>query len=158
MHSFRGESRFTTWAHKSAVRAAFRTLRRQHWQDVSLQDLLAEYDEGDLTPALLSDPAPTPEQQVTRQMLLETVWRLINEELTDRQRRAMIGVMIGKMPLEEVARRMGINRNTLYKVLHDARQRLKKRMMPRGYPHRRYWPPLNRRQGQGMSTPLHLGG
>ena len=36
------------------------------------------------------------------------------------------------MPLEEVARRMGTNRNALYKLLHDARQRLKKRMMAEG--------------------------
>jgi len=40
--------------------------------------------------------------------------------------------VIGGMPLEEVARRMGTNRNALYKLLHDARQRLKKRMLARG--------------------------
>jgi RNA polymerase sigma-70 factor (ECF subfamily) len=36
------------------------------------------------------------------------------------------------MPLEEVARRMGTNRNALYKLLHDARQRLKRKMEAEG--------------------------
>jgi RNA polymerase sigma-70 factor (ECF subfamily) len=132
LDSFRGESRFTTWAHKIAIRVVFSELRRRHWQDVSLQDLVAEYDEGDFTPAVLTDPAPTPEQQTTQQMMLETVWRFVNEELTDRQRRAMMAIMIGNMPLEEVARRMETNRNALYKLLHDARRRLRRRMLAKG--------------------------
>ena len=41
----------------------------------------------------------------------------------------MIMAAFRGMPLEEVARRMDTNRNALYKVLHDARKRLKKRMM-----------------------------
>jgi len=130
--SFRGESRFTTWAHKIAVRVAFSEMRRRRWKDVSLQDLIAQHDDGDFTPAVLTDSAPTPEQQTTQQMMLETVQRLIMEELTDHQRQAMMAVMKGGMPLEEVARRMGTNRNALYKLLHDARRRLKKRMMAQG--------------------------
>jgi RNA polymerase sigma-70 factor (ECF subfamily) len=132
LDSFRGESRFTTWAHKIAVRVAFTELRRQRWKDVSLQDLVARYDEGDFTPAALTDPAPSPDKRAIQQMLLATVQRLIAEELTDRQRQAMTAVMLGGMPLEEVARRMGTNRNALYKLLHDARQRLKKRMLAAG--------------------------
>jgi RNA polymerase sigma-70 factor (ECF subfamily) len=36
------------------------------------------------------------------------------------------------MPLDEVARRMSMNRNALYKLLHDARKRLKRRMLQDG--------------------------
>lgn len=133
LDSFRGESRFTTWAHKIAVNVAFTELRRRRWQNVSLQDLIAQYEEeGDFAPAVLTDSAPTPEQRTTRQMMLEMVQRLVNEELTDRQRQAMMAVMMGGMPLEEVARRMGTNRNALYKLLHDARRRLKERMAAQG--------------------------
>jgi RNA polymerase sigma-70 factor (ECF subfamily) len=57
---------------------------------------------------------------------LERVLRLIDETLTERQRRAMVAVVLGGMPLQEVARRMGTNRNALYKLMHDARQRLKR--------------------------------
>ena len=35
-------------------------------------------------------------------------------------------------PLEEAARRLGTNRNALYKMLHDARLRLKKRLEKEG--------------------------
>jgi len=34
--------------------------------------------------------------------------------------------------LQEAAERMGTTRNALYKLLHDARQRLQKRMMREG--------------------------
>lgn len=132
LDTFRGEARFTTWAHKIAVRVAFTELRRRRWKDVSLEDLVARYGEGDMTPAVLADEAPSPEQQVTQQMLMEMVQRMINEELTERQRQAMTAVVLGGMPLEEVARRMGTNRNALYKLLHDARQRLNKRMLATG--------------------------
>ena len=132
LDTFRGESRFTTWAQKIAVHVAFTELRRRRWKDVSLEDLIAPYIEGDVTPAILAEEAPSPEQQVTQQTLMEMVQRLIAEELTDRQRQAMTAVVMGGMPLEEVARRMGTNRNALYKLLHDARQRLKRRMLARG--------------------------
>ena len=65
-------------------------------------------------------------------MMMATLQRIIAEELTDRQRTAMMAVMQGGMPLQEVAQRMGTNRNALYKLLHDARQRLQKRMLQEG--------------------------
>ncbi|MBN1811044.1 MAG: sigma-70 region 4 domain-containing protein, partial [Anaerolineae bacterium] len=53
-------------------------------------------------------------------------------ELTERQRQAMIAAVFGGMPGDEVARRMGTNRNALYKLLYDARQRLQRRLLARG--------------------------
>ena len=131
--TFRGESRFTTWAQKIAVRVAFSELRRQRWKDISLQDLMpAENESSDFIPAVLSDPGPTPEDQTTQQTMIDMVMRLIREELTDRQRQVIMAVMVGGMPLEEVARRMDTNRNALYKLIHDARKRLSKRMAKEG--------------------------
>jgi RNA polymerase sigma-70 factor (ECF subfamily) len=132
LDSFRGESRFTTWAFKIAIHEAFTELRRRRWKNVSLQDLVAKYDEGDFTPAALADRAPSPEQRVTQQMLLEMVHQLIDEELTERQRQAMIAAVFGGMPGDEVARRLGTNRNALYKLMHDARQRLQRRLLAMG--------------------------
>ena len=128
---FRGDSRFTTWAQKIAVHEAFDELRRKRWENVSLDEMIEQY-EGDFTPAVLDDPDPSPEQRVTQQGILETVKRLIDEELTERQRRAMIAVVLAGMPTAEVARRMDTNRNALYKLMHDARQRLKRRMEAEG--------------------------
>jgi RNA polymerase sigma-70 factor (ECF subfamily) len=130
LDSFRGESRFTTWAHKIAVRVAFTELRRRRWRDVSL-DGLKESKGIDFIPDNVDDPTIGPEQQAMRRIILSTLRRLIREDLTDRQRQAMTAVLSG-MPLEEVARRMDTNRNALYKLLHDARQRLQKGMIDEG--------------------------
>jgi RNA polymerase sigma-70 factor (ECF subfamily) len=132
LSSFRGEARFTTWAQKIAARVALSELRRRRWRDVSLQDLLAEYEGSDFTPDVLIDQGPNPEMIAVRRMMLDRIQRMIAEELTDKQRQAMMAVMQGGMPLQEVAIRMGTNRNALYKLLHDARQRLQKRMQREG--------------------------
>ena len=58
--------------------------------------------------------------------------RLIDEELTEKQRQAMVATTIQGVPLEEVARQMGMKRNALYKLLHDARLRLKQRLAKEG--------------------------
>ena len=133
LDTFRGESRFITWAQKIAVRVAFTELRRRRWRDVSLRDLTDRYEGIDFTPPALTDQAPSPHDSAAQQMLVEMLGRLIAEELTDRQRLALGAVVYGGMPLEEVARRMGTNRNALYKLLHDARQRLKGCLLAQGF-------------------------
>jgi RNA polymerase sigma-70 factor (ECF subfamily) len=131
MDTFRGESRFTTWAQKVAVRVAFTEMRRQRWKDISLEDLLPE-DSGDFTPLVLSDPSPDPEKRATQSQLLEMIETMMVEELTERQRTALLAVVHGGMPLEEVAQRMDTNRNALYKLLHDARKQMRSRMLEKG--------------------------
>jgi len=131
LDTFRGESRFTTWAQKIAVRVAFTELRRRRWRDVSL-DEMGGFPDADFVPEALADPSPDVEQQTVQHMFMSMVGRMIKEELTEKQSRALIAVRIHGMPLEEVARRMNTNRNALYKLLHDARQRLKKRMLAEG--------------------------
>ena len=124
MDSFRGESKFTTWAQKVAVNLAFSRLRRKRWENVSLADLTApDRDAQDASPAF-ADPAHGPDEQTSDQMLLARVERIIEEQLTEKQRTALNAVM-QDMPLQEVARRMDTNRNALYKLIHDARKNLK---------------------------------
>ena len=131
LDTFRGESRFTTWAQKIAVRVAYTELRRHRWQDVSLDGIVDAHG-LDFVPDMLIDPSAEPDQQAMQRIFLETLKRLIATELTEKQRQALVATQIHGMPLEEAARRMGSNRNALYKLLHDARQRLKKRMEAEG--------------------------
>jgi RNA polymerase sigma-70 factor (ECF subfamily) len=131
LDTFRGESRFTTWAQKIAVRVAFTELRRHRWRDLSLEDI-TEPQGLDFIPDFLVDPKAPPDQQAVQHLFLENLKRLIATELTEKQRQALVAVRIQGIPLEEVARRMGTNRNALYKLLHDARQRLKSRMEAEG--------------------------
>ena len=128
LDTFRGESRFTTWAQKIAVMTASTELRRKRWRDVSLQEVLDRYGTHSGESDRLADEQPTPEQLTMRSTMVATVRRFVDEELTDKQREAIVAVMFEGMPLEEAARRMGTNRNALYKLMHDARRRLKKRM------------------------------
>jgi len=132
LDTFRGESRFTTWAHKIAVRVAFTELRRRRWRDVSLDGLReSKKSDVDFIPDSLADPSAGPEQQAMQRIVLSLLRQLICEELTDRQRQAMQAVLRG-MPLQEIAERMNTNRNALYKLLHDARRRLQRRMLDEG--------------------------
>jgi RNA polymerase sigma-70 factor (ECF subfamily) len=130
LDTFRGESRFTTWAHTIAAHLARSELRRRRWRDVSLQQLLAQAGHQPSAALLLAPCGP--EQQIVRHMLLELVNRLLSEELTPRQRQALLAVTAGDVHLEDVAAQMGTNRNALYKLLHDARQRLRKRLHAEG--------------------------
>jgi len=133
LDTFRGDSRFITWSQKIAIRVAFSELRRQRWKDIAIQDLMpADEFDADFTPMVLSDQGPTPEQQTTQKSMIDLVMRLIQEELTDRQREVIMAVMVGGMPLQEVARRQGTNRNALYKLIHDARKRLQSRLANEG--------------------------
>jgi RNA polymerase sigma-70 factor (ECF subfamily) len=130
--SFRGESKFTTWALKIAIHVAYTELRRRRWQDVSLQELMLGQDGSEFTPAILTDPDPGPENAASRTSMMDFVAKMIDEELTERQRTAVVAIMINGMPISEAARRMDTNRNALYKLVHDARQRLQKKMTENG--------------------------
>ena len=131
LDTFEGRSQFTTWVHKIAVRAALTELRRVRWREVPLPELTMD-DEADTSYREMPDPQANPEEQVSRAEMMKRVNRIIMEELTDKQRQALTAVAMQGMPLEEAARRMGTNRNALYKMMHDARLRLKKRMEMEG--------------------------
>lgn len=124
LHTFEGRSRFTTWVHKIAVRIALTELRRKRWRDVSL-DELTENAPGQGPLGVLTAHVAGPEVVAEQSDMIAHLQRVISEKLTEKQREALIATRIHGMPMEEVARRMGTNRNALYKLLHDARLRLK---------------------------------
>ena len=128
LESFRGESRFTTWAQKIAIHVAFTELRRRRWKDISLQDIVETPEGDEFTPAILTDPEASPEREAAQSDMLELVQELIETELTDRQRTALLAIIQGGMPLETVAEKLGTNRNALYKLIHDARKRMQKQL------------------------------
>jgi RNA polymerase sigma-70 factor, ECF subfamily len=127
--SFRGESRFTTWAQKIAINVALTELKRRRWRDLSLQELFARREAADRGS---TDSQLSPEQLALQSSVLQELRRIIDEELTDRQREAVVAVLLEEMPVSEVARRMGTNQNALYKLLHDARRKLKGEMEAEG--------------------------
>ena len=127
LNSFEGRSQFTTWVHKIAVRIALTELRRKRWRDASL-DELTENEDLPPPPGLLADPQAGPETSAERADMIVRVRRIIDEELTERQRQALLLLGVQDMPMEDAARKLKTNRNALYKLLHDARLRLKNRL------------------------------
>lgn len=131
LDSFAGRSLFTTWANKIALNIGLTELRRKRWRDMSL-DQLTQTDDGEYTPSFVADPAPRPEELAARRELLGYVSKLINEELTEKQRTALTAAVIQGRPLSEVAYMMNSNQNAIYKLLFDARQRLRHRLADDG--------------------------
>ena len=80
----------------------------------------------------MSSGGVSPETEAERLDMLSWMNRIMAEELTAKQRKAISAIAFGGMPLEEVARRMDTNRNALYKVIHDGRLRLKRRLAREG--------------------------
>ena len=133
LDTFEGRSQFTTWVYKISLRVALNELRRRRWRDVSLEGL-EEDDFNDGPPHQFTSFEPGPATVVERADILQRVQQIMAEELTERQRAAMHAINMQGVPMEVVARRMGTNRNALYKLLHDARLRLKHRLEREGLP------------------------
>ena len=132
LDTFRGESKLTTWAQKIAVRVAYSELRRKRWEDISIQQFIPEDSGTDFTPAILTDQDPDPEEVTTQDRMIRIIKEKIEQELTERQQQAIYAVMFGGMPLQEVAKQMGTNRNALYKMIYDARKKLKESLLRDG--------------------------
>jgi RNA polymerase sigma-70 factor (ECF subfamily) len=118
---FRGESRFTTWALSIATRIAFDELRHKRWRDVSFDAIL----EGAHSP-LVFEPRveATQEQAVVRERVLRALADVIERKLTEKQR-AVLAAELEGMPHVEIAQRLGMKQNALYKLSHDARKSVK---------------------------------
>ena len=129
LDSFRGESHFITWTFKIAVRTAYTELRKRQWQDVSLD---AGEEPEKILGKLSGHVSDDPEKKVIQKQILKALKKMISEDLTEHQKNALVAIMFRQIPLEEVARKMGTNRNSLYKLMYDARKRLKQSMLKGG--------------------------
>ena len=118
---FRGESQFTTWALSIATRVAFDELRHKRWKDVSFDAVTA-----DARGSLSFEPraGASQEKGLVRERVLSQLRHVIENELTDKQRAILIAELNG-MPHAEIAVALGMNRNAVYKLSHDARKRAK---------------------------------
>ena len=85
-----------------------------------------------LRPASWPTAPPGPEALAEQTDMIDHIRHILDQELTPKQREALVLLGIQDLPLEEAARRMKTNRNALYKLLHDARLRLKQRLIAEG--------------------------
>ena len=131
---FRGDSKFTTWAYKFAINIAMVTARRERWKGVSL-DALASSDEHHFSELIFEDKsaAAAPEQSAVQAEIRKLIEEVIKHDLTDNQRRVLVWMVFHEVPMDEVARHLNTNRNAIYKMLHDARRKLKTGLQARGF-------------------------
>jgi RNA polymerase sigma-70 factor (ECF subfamily) len=125
---FEGRSAFTTWAIAIALRVAFTELRRKHWNNVSLDELREKgaFPRGEVASG--SDP----HEAAARHSLITLLYRLIRKELSPHQRDMLLAELNG-MPHDEIAAQMGLTRNAVYKLGHDARRALRRALEAAGY-------------------------
>jgi RNA polymerase sigma-70 factor, ECF subfamily len=129
LRGFEGRSKFRTWAVTIAVRTAVSKMRKREWRNVSLDSVNsnAEFD-----PQIAVDTSGTIDQINGRLELLRRLKELIDSELTERQWTALTAEL-GGMPLPQIAEQLGSNTNSLYKLLHDARKKLRHGLEAAGF-------------------------
>jgi len=134
LQDFRGDSKFTTWAYKFAINIALMAARRERWKGVSL-DEFSFSNEGAFFEWMLQDKSDgiAPDQSALQNEVRETVQDVIENDLTDKQRRVLLMMVFNDVPMDEVVRHFGANRNAIYKLLHDARRKLKSGLQARGF-------------------------
>ena len=75
---------------------------------------------------------PSPELETSQRIMVEKVQEIIDNILTEKQRKAITLIMIHGLPVTVVAEQMDSNRNSIYKLVHDARKKIKNELEVRG--------------------------
>jgi RNA polymerase sigma-70 factor, ECF subfamily len=124
---FRGESRFTTWACKFVILEVSAKIGRHFWRR---PDVPLDAEDWDQMPGRFGfEPA----QQSEWQDLLTALRRAVDTELTPRQREIFVAIVVNGIPLDALALRLGSNRNAIYKMMFDARRKLRAALAANGY-------------------------
>jgi RNA polymerase sigma-70 factor (ECF subfamily) len=126
LHTYRGESRFTTWAYKFALLEASAALRRRPWQGRELPL------EAEGWARLPDDGRTSPAGQAEASELIDAIRDAIAEVLTPHQRGVLVALTLNDIPIDVLAARRGTTRNALYKTLHDGRRKLRARLAEDG--------------------------
>jgi RNA polymerase sigma-70 factor, ECF subfamily len=129
LNTFVGRSKFRTWAVTIAVRTAVSKMRKRDWQNVSLESVTAN---AHLDPQVAVDPTVSSDKADSQRGLLSRLKELIDSELTEKQWTAITAELAG-MPLPQLAEKLGTNTNSIYKLLHDARKKLRRGLEASGF-------------------------
>jgi RNA polymerase sigma-70 factor (ECF subfamily) len=124
---FRGESRFMTWAYRFVILEVSSKLGRHYWRN---PPVALDAGQWERFPERFGiDPAGHAESAG----LLAEVRRVVEEELTAHQRRVFTAIVVDGIPLDALAARLGLRRNAVYKVIFDARRKIRRALVANGY-------------------------
>jgi RNA polymerase sigma-70 factor, ECF subfamily len=124
---FRGESRFTTWAYKFVMLEVSAELGRHYWRNppVPMGD-----DAWDRIPDRFG---AGPVEQAESRELAAALRRAVTEVLSERQRRVFVAIVVEGVPLDALVVESGSTRNALYKMMFDARRKIRAHLVAHGY-------------------------
>jgi RNA polymerase sigma-70 factor (ECF subfamily) len=125
---FRGDSRFTTWAYRFAILEVSSKLGRHFW--TTRNDLSLEIEHWDRLPSQLG---LTPESAAEATDLFAAVRAAVETSLTKRQRDIFVALVLDGIPLDALVLAMGADRNAIYKVMFDARRKIRAALVTNGY-------------------------
>lgn len=126
LDTFRGESRFTTWAYKFVILEAGVKARRRAWRD---REVTVDHEEWEA----IGDGNQSLEKTVETSALLEAISEKVKTDLTPYQREVFTGLAVNEIPIDVLAERLATTRGALYKTLHDARRKLRASLEDAGY-------------------------
>ncbi|HEX5618620.1 MAG TPA: RNA polymerase sigma factor [Solirubrobacteraceae bacterium] len=126
LNTFRGASRFTTWAYKFVLLEAGVKARRRAWhgREVSL--------DAESWPLVADSSAATHEAVEDIEGLL-AIRDAVRTKLTPHQREVFSALALNGVPIDVLAERRGTTRGALYKTLHDARRKLRAALADAGH-------------------------
>jgi RNA polymerase sigma-70 factor, ECF subfamily len=127
LSQFRGESRFTTWAYKFVILEVSAKLGRHFWRH---SDVPLDAEDWDRLPDRFGfEPA----QESEWRDLFAALRHAVDTDLTARQREIFIAIVVNGIPLDALTVRLGSNRNAIYKIMFDARRKLRAALVANGY-------------------------
>ena len=125
---YRGASSFTTWAYAFAVFEVSVKLRRHAWRGRSIPTA-----DDDATWDRLAEGASGAQARLESVELLRAMRQAVAEELTARQREVFVAVALNDVQIDVLAEQLQSTRGAIYKVLHDARRKLRLRLEREGH-------------------------
>jgi RNA polymerase sigma-70 factor (ECF subfamily) len=127
LDTFRGESRFTTWAYRFVVLEVSSKLGRHFWRRPSVSLNVEDWER--LPARFAADPLA----QAQHRELITAVQRAVNEKLTEHQRHLFVAIVVDGVPIDAMASRSGSNRGAIYKTVFDARRKIRAYLTTNGY-------------------------
>jgi RNA polymerase sigma-70 factor (ECF subfamily) len=124
---FRAESRFTTWAYKFVIFEVSAKIGRHFWRHPSVPLNAEDWDR--LPGHFGFDPA----YQAEWRELFAALRRAVDTELTPRQREVFVAIVLNDVPLDTLVLALDSSRNAIYKMLFDARRKLRAALAANGY-------------------------
>jgi RNA polymerase sigma-70 factor (ECF subfamily) len=124
---FRGESRFMTWAYRFVILEVSGKLGRHYWRNPPVTLDAAQWER--LPDRLGIDP----ERHAEAAGILAEVRRVVDDELTAHQRRIFTAIVVDGVPLDALAARLGLRRNAVYKVVFEARRKIRRALVAQGH-------------------------